>query len=154
VRDLPPDADTNPIVIDGHSIPPGTRIGVNIYALHHNKDCFPEPFVFKPERWLPEESQLSPEQTKIMHYAFSPFSIGPRSCAGKSMAYLEVSLVLAKTLWYFDFERPNSGLAEGTDLLFQTEDQFGSRHTGPQLKFRPRGDMWKELFLGTDESGN
>lgn len=143
-RELPADANTDPILIDGHLVPPGTHIGVNIYTLHHKETYFPEPFVFKPERWLPEESQLSPEQTKLMHYAFSPFSIGARACAGKSMVYLEASLVLAKTLWYFDFEIPTS--VGGTDIVFRTGDVVNSTHTGPELRFRTRGDMWKDLF--------
>ncbi|KAI0114209.1 cytochrome P450 [Hypoxylon sp. NC0597] len=36
--------------------------------------------------------------------AFAAFSIGPRGCAGKPTAYLELSLALAKIIWYFDFE--------------------------------------------------
>ncbi|KAI0160396.1 cytochrome P450 [Xylariaceae sp. FL1272] len=36
--------------------------------------------------------------------AFVPFSVGTRGCAGKTMAYLEVSLVLAKVLFHVDFD--------------------------------------------------
>ena len=92
-----------------------------------------------------------------MRDAFAPFSIGPRGCAGKSMAYLETSLVLAKTLWYFDFEvAPGElgevgagkvGLEEGRERRgeFQLYDLFGSSHDGPYLTFKTRGDFWKEL---------
>jgi cytochrome P450 len=47
---------------------------------------------------------------KFMYDAFSPFSIGPRGCAGKAMAYLEMGLVLVKTFWYLNFERPSGKL--------------------------------------------
>ncbi|KAF1951062.1 cytochrome P450 [Byssothecium circinans] len=49
-RDLPADAVTDPVVVDGHVIPPGTRIGVNIYCMHRNPAYFPEPNIHKPER--------------------------------------------------------------------------------------------------------
>jgi cytochrome P450 len=159
-RELPA-SDKEPFYVDGHLIPPGTQLGVNMYTIHHNEAYFPGPFVFKPDRGLfPDESRMSEEETaqkKVMHDAFSPFSTGPRGCAGKAMAYLEMSLVLAKTFWYLDFERPSGKLdrvgegdprntnGRGRKLEFQVKDQFGSLHDGPYLVFRPRGEMWKEL---------
>lgn len=99
-RELAKDADDpregEPFIVDAHVIPPGTQVGVCTYALHHNEEYFPEPFVFRPERWLAEESGEG--RLARMHSVFVPFSVGPRACAGKSMAYLEMSLVVAKTL--------------------------------------------------------
>ena len=92
-----------------------------------------------------------------MRDAFAPFSIGPRGCAGKAMAYLETSLVLAKTMWYFDFETSpgqlgvigagKAGAEEGRERLseFQLYDIFNMAHDGPYLNFRVRGDFWKDL---------
>ncbi|TRX96862.1 hypothetical protein FHL15_002168 [Xylaria flabelliformis] len=95
--------DKESLVIDGHVIPHGTQVSVSIYSLHHNAEYFPDPFIFRPERWL-EDSEDNEATRKAMSDAFAPFLVGSRSCAGKPMAYLEVSLTLAKTLWYFDFE--------------------------------------------------
>jgi cytochrome P450 len=146
--DVPADADTNPVIIDGHVIPPGTQVGVNVYCIHHNEAYFASSFAFRPERWLPEESGLSAEETKVMNSAFLPFSKGPRNCAGVALAYTEASVVLAKTLWYFDFEIDEKDVAsaeKNRPLVFHMEDQMGSWHTGPLLKFRPRGDAWRGL---------
>lgn len=141
-RDVPKDATAlNPVIIDGHEIPPGTRVGVNIFTIHHNETYFREPFKFKPERWLPNESGLGEEEFKLMRDAFTPFSLGARGCPGKAMAYLKASSVVAKTLWYFNIDP----IDEGLNPVMVTEDQFGSRHTGPKLRFRLRGDLWKEL---------
>lgn len=90
-----------PRVVDGHVIPPETMLGVDIYALHHNELYFPDPFAFKPERWLVKDD---PTALHKVNSAFDAFSVGSRGCAGKSMAYLEAGLVIASTLWYFDFE--------------------------------------------------
>ncbi|KAI0010710.1 cytochrome P450 [Xylariaceae sp. FL0662B] len=148
------DAAAEPLFIDGHSIPPGTQTGVNIYSIHHNEKYFPEPFAFKPERWLPG----FPETEKTTKDAFVPFSLGIRGCIGKTLAYHEASLIMAKILWYFDFEK-----APGTTAGLQASrhweiaksregakeypigDIFGAAHDGPWLKFHPRGDHMRDL---------
>lgn len=152
-RQLVADDDSSqPLVVDGHVVPPGTHIGVNIYTLHHNEDYFPDPYKYKPERWLDSDEY----QLRNMKAAFASFSAGSRSCAGKPMAYLELSLVVAKSLWYFDFETApgDAGLVgagrpgdtNGRDRLgeFQLYDIFASAHDGPNLVFHPR-DASSEL---------
>ncbi|KAF2872743.1 cytochrome P450 monooxygenase-like protein, partial [Massariosphaeria phaeospora] len=157
-RELPKDDDGSekPLIIDGHVVPAGTWVGVNMYTIHHNEEYFPEPFVFRPERWLDTESMEHCRQN--LREAFSPFSVGSRSCAGKAMAYMEASLVLAKTMWYFDFERPlgteleNAGGGKIGDTTgrhrvdeFQIYDQFIAGHSGPCLILKVRDDHWKDL---------
>lgn len=144
-----------PFIVDGHVIPPGTQVGVCTYALHHNEEYFPEPFVFRPERWLVEESGEA--GLARMHSAFAPFSVGPRACAGKTMAYLEASLVVAKTLWFLDFEpapgksgelgagAPGKAAGRERPEEFQLYDIFSATHDGPNLVFRHRGEFWKAL---------
>jgi cytochrome P450 len=70
--------------VDGHAIPRGTAVGVSLYSLLHDADYFPEPFAFRPERWLGAEDY---ERAKIRR-AFAPFALGDRGYAGKAMAYL------------------------------------------------------------------
>ncbi|KAI0100758.1 cytochrome P450 [Nemania sp. FL0031] len=140
---------SEPLLIDGHIIPPGTQIGVNIYAIHHNEEYFPRPFDYIPERWL----QGCPEFETTNRNAFIPFSAGPRGCAGKPMAYLEASLVIAKTLWYFDFEDANINVPQAAKLNdelqneYQLNDIVVSTHDGPWLKFSPRATCAAELGM-------
>ena len=114
-REVPSHMASGPFIVDGHTIPKGTLVGVNIYAVYHNPAYFPEPFKIQSERWLPEDDErgsgeFTDAQKKLMHDAFNPFSTGPRGCAGKCMAYAEIGIVLAKLLWYFDFRQAKSGL--------------------------------------------
>jgi cytochrome P450 len=146
------DKGTEPLIVDGHVIPRGTHVGVNVYTLHHNEEYFPDSYTFKPERWL------NAEEKARMTYAFAAFSIGARGCGGKPMAYLEASLVIAKTLWYFDFEmapgeagklgegKPGADFGRHLPKEFQLHDIFSSTQEGPNLTFRPRGDYWKDLM--------
>ncbi|GAW21086.1 hypothetical protein ANO14919_105990 [Xylariales sp. No.14919] len=143
--------ENGPLIIDGHVISPGTQVGVCIYAIHHNEDYFPDPFAFIPERWL------GATRTSQQFQAYAPFSLGSRSCPGKAMAYMQISLTIAKILWYFDFQRPEGSLGDvgggssgrrgnrGRVNEYQLYDIFISRHEGPMLSFRTRGDFWMEL---------
>lgn len=146
-----------PFVVDGQVIPPGVQVGINPYSLMHNEAYFPESFSFKPERWLGPED--SPEM-RTMRRAHAPFALGDRGCAGKAMAYLEISLMLAKTLWYFDFERAAGKAGEvGCGGCGKAKDEAGRQrkdelqlfdivtaaHDGPLLTFKPRGEFWREL---------
>ncbi|KAI0141755.1 cytochrome P450 [Xylariaceae sp. FL1272] len=135
-------ADEKPFVVDGQVIPPGTTVGVNIYSIHYNDEYFPDSFTFRPERWLDDETS----QRKVMRDAFMPFSVGPRGCAGKSMAYLEISILLAKTIWHFDFQPSSEGLsASDTEMnqpVFKLFDNFTASHDGPYLSFRKRPDQF------------
>ncbi|KAI0875892.1 cytochrome P450 [Hypoxylon argillaceum] len=153
-RELPADDDGNkPFVVDGHVIPKGVQVGVNIYTLQHNPEYFPYPYAFKPERWLSGD-EAEKRRTKE---AFATFQIGYRGCAGKPMAYLEASLVIAKLLWYFDFESApgEAGQVGGGKVgdktgrhrpdEYQLYDVFASGHDGPMLVFKPRGEYWQEL---------
>ncbi|KAK8057979.1 hypothetical protein PG994_008427 [Apiospora phragmitis] len=87
-----------PFVVDGHVIPPGTQVGVSIYAIHHEETYFPKPFLFQPERWLESDT----ETLKRMKLAFCPFSTGSRGCAGKSICRL-VTTAAAVHLAAFGF---------------------------------------------------
>jgi hypothetical protein len=153
-RELPADDDgSKPFIVDGHVIPKGVQVGVNIYTLHHNPEYFPDPYAFKPERWLGGDEA----EKHRMKDAFAPFQIGYRGCAGKPMAYLEASLVIAKLLWYFDFESAPGeagqiGGGKAGDKTgrhrpdeFQMYDVFASGHDGPMLVFNPRGKYWEEF---------
>ncbi|KAI1389601.1 cytochrome P450 [Hypoxylon trugodes] len=154
-RQLAKGEDDKPFVVDGHIIPEGTHVGVNVYSIYHNEKYFPEPFAFKPERWIANDKSTAnnpDEQSKLLasNKAFTPFTLGIRSCPGKAMAYFEASLVVAKTLWYFDFEKSPGILGDvgrgksGCYIdEFQLQDMLTSRHDGPYLTFRPRGDFWK-----------
>ncbi|KAI1120849.1 cytochrome P450 [Nemania abortiva] len=132
-RSQDPD-DNRPLIINGDVIPKGTLFGVSSYALHHNEAYFPDSFTYKPERWL---EARTPEK-KLPYDTFAAFSAGPRSCAEKTVAYLKSSLMLARTLWYFDFETAPGVLDRGGTSKsmarpeeFHLEDIFTTRHDGP-----------------------
>jgi cytochrome P450 len=73
----------------GYRIPANSMIIVSPYATQHHPDYWPDPERFDPERFTPERS------AGRSHYAYFPFSSGPRMCIGSSFAMMEAQLILA-----------------------------------------------------------
>uniref|UniRef100_A0A0A9ZBI9 Cytochrome P450 4C1 n=1 Tax=Lygus hesperus TaxID=30085 RepID=A0A0A9ZBI9_LYGHE len=71
---------------NGLTVPSGTKLSVSMYSLHRNPNYWPDPEVFRPERFSPEES-------KNRHpYSYIPFSAGPRNCIGQKFAMMEMKI--------------------------------------------------------------
>jgi cytochrome P450 family 110 len=83
------------VTLQGYDIEPGTIVSGCIYLTHHREDLYPEPHLFKPERFL--ERQFSP-------YEFLPFGGGSRRCIGVALAQLEMKLVLVEILTHSQLE--------------------------------------------------
>ena len=68
----------DPFALPGkYLIPSGCTVGCLVFAAHRNPEIFPDPLVFKPERFFPEAS------IGRHPYAYFPFSAGSRNCIGK-----------------------------------------------------------------------
>jgi cytochrome P450 len=78
-----------PIEIGGWRYEPGVVLGANAWLVHHDPDVYPDPFAFRPERFLEE-----PPGT----YTFIPFGGGRRRCLGASFAMLEMKVALRAAL--------------------------------------------------------
>merc|ERR1712054_219280 len=91
---------------DGTQIEPGMAVIYLPFVMGRNPDLWPEPLVFKPERWLTEE-QVHAESgittsiykpTRVSDYTFPTFNAGPRLCLGRPLAYVEVIMALLAVL--------------------------------------------------------
>ncbi len=146
---LPRQVLSGGLEIDGRFVPAGVDVGVPIYSIHHNANYFPQPFEYKPERWL-SDSSVNPfhEHLHDAQSAFNPFSIGPRGCIGKGLAYVELTVTIARVLYQYDLRiAPGTSLGAGHKDLevgrtrpseYQIQDVFASKKDGPMLQFRAR----------------
>ncbi len=82
-----------PLTLLDYEIPPETMLVASIYLLHRRPDLYPEPEVFRPERFL--ERQFSP-------FEFMPFGAGSRRCVGAALALYELKIVLGTLLTQYD----------------------------------------------------
>jgi cytochrome P450 len=72
--------------LDSHPLPKGTWIVMSPYITHRLPEVFPEPYHFKPERWL----NIHPSS-----YEFMTFSAGPRYCIGSSLGIMQLKTALS-----------------------------------------------------------
>ncbi len=75
--------------VDGHVLPPGTDVTPAIWLAHTRADRYPEPFAFRPERFLDGAPST---------YAWIPFGGGVRRCLGAAFAEMEMRVVLDEVL--------------------------------------------------------
>jgi cytochrome P450 len=89
-----------PVEIGGVRYRPGVALFANAYLLHHDPDIYPEPYAFRPERFLE-----SPPGT----YTWTPFGGGRRRCLGASFALLEMKIVIRTVLERYELSPAGEG---------------------------------------------
>jgi cytochrome P450 len=113
--------------LQGFRIPKQTMIMTNIMAIHHNEKLFPDPFSFRPERFINERGQFVKNEHVI------PFSVGKRFCLGEPLARMELFLYFTTMLQKFTFKNP-----EGQVLTTDSEPDFANSPEPFQLEAIPR----------------
>ncbi|XP_021041529.1 cytochrome P450 4F6-like isoform X3 [Mus caroli] len=117
------------VLPDGRVIPKGTDCVISIFGVHHNPEVWPDPEVYDPFRFDPENPQ------KRSPLAFIPFSAGPRNCIGQTFAMSEMKVALALTL-----------------LRFRVLPGDKEPRRKPELILRAEGGLWlrvESLSKGT-----
>ncbi|XP_053441875.1 cytochrome P450 4F3 [Nycticebus coucang] len=107
---------------DGRVIPKGVICLISIFGTHHNPAVWPDPEVYNPSRFNPENTK---ERSPL---AFIPFSAGPRNCIGQTFAMTEMKVVLALTLLRYRL------------LCDHTEPR-----RKPELVLRAEGGLWLQV---------
>jgi cytochrome P450 family 135 len=82
------------LTVDGLDLPAGTDVSPAIWLTHTRPDLYPEPYAFRPERFL----EKSPET-----YGWIPFGGGVRRCLGAAFAEFEMRVVLEEVLGRCEF---------------------------------------------------
>ncbi|KAF2455557.1 cytochrome P450 [Lineolata rhizophorae] len=86
--------------VAGNFVPENMTVSTFGWAMTHSKRNFREPYTFAPERWVEGDTTWTSDRKG----ALQPFSVGPRNCVGKNLAWAEMRIILAQLLWNFNFE--------------------------------------------------
>jgi cytochrome P450 len=86
---------TVPWRLGPYGVSADTPIGMSILLVHHREDLYPEPFEFRPERWLGRKPGT---------YEWIPFGGGIRRCLGAALAMAEMRVVLEAMARRLDLE--------------------------------------------------
>lgn len=106
----------NDVDLSGYTIPKGTRVLVNAWAIARDPKNWEDPTEFSPERFLNSEIDF-----RGRDFAYIPFGAGRRICPGLPLALRMVSLLLASLIQSFEWKLPDGIVAEKLDM----QDQFG-----------------------------
>ncbi|XP_020289625.1 cytochrome P450 4C1-like isoform X2 [Pseudomyrmex gracilis] len=90
--------NTEEIQCQSYTIPVDTILHLNIYGVHRDANFWPNPEVFDPDRFLPEQMQ------NRHPYCYLPFSAGPRNCIGQRFAMYEMKAIVAPLVHHFYLE--------------------------------------------------
>ncbi|KAK2507552.1 hypothetical protein MC885_001657 [Smutsia gigantea] len=86
-----------PVKILNYTVPSGDLLMLSPFWLHRNPKYFPEPELFKPERW---------KKAKLEKYAFLDyflaFGSGKYQCPGRWLALLEIQICIILILYKYD----------------------------------------------------
>lgn len=106
--------------LGGYHIPAGTLTLITPIVTHRDPRFFPHPDEFDPTRFAPDrESEIPP-------FAYLPFGLGAHNCIGKSLALMQMKLLLVHVLQRFELclKRPDRVI-----------------RMVPRVSARPQGDI-------------
>ncbi|HEX6117580.1 MAG TPA: cytochrome P450 [Solirubrobacterales bacterium] len=125
------------VEIGGWTYPPDVSLIANAYLLHHDPDVYPNPYAFRPERFIEEKPGT---------FTWIPFGGGRRRCIGAAFATLEMRTVLRAVFARYRLA-PGANAPEHTRRRAITV----SPKRGARTIFRDRTDLPPE---GSDPSGD
>ncbi|KAF8691188.1 hypothetical protein HU200_040306 [Digitaria exilis] len=112
---LVPNNAEDTVEIQGHVIPKGCNVIVNLWAIHHNAEVWTNPCKFIPERFLQcNKEEFNYQGTE--DFEFMPFSAGKRLCLGLPLATRMLPALLGSLLHHFEWTLPKEAKENGLDM--------------------------------------
>lgn len=115
---------TEPTEVAGYLLPAGTLVAPSIKWVHHDPAVYPEPHVFRPERFIDNQPSAG---------TWIPFGGGVRRCLGAGFALQETVIVLREALRRYDLRpvgrKPERSMARSV---------FQAPARGGRIFVRPR----------------
>jgi cytochrome P450 family 135 len=121
-----------PVSIAGYDLPAGVAVLPNILLVHTRDDVYPDPFAFRPERFLEQPAGT---------YTWIPFGGGVRRCLGASFAIFEMKAVLRAVAGVIERLEPVGGdeapLRRGVTLVPRRGATVSVRRAAPARRAQP-----------------
>ncbi|KAK3143028.1 hypothetical protein QOZ80_4BG0356760 [Eleusine coracana subsp. coracana] len=102
-------------VVDGYTIPAGTTMFVNVWAIGRDPKIWDAAEKFMPERFIHEE-EIQGFDFRGKDFQFLSFGSGRRMCPGMNFALASVEIMLASLVYHLNWELPS-----GVDDIDMTE---------------------------------
>ncbi|KAL4566476.1 hypothetical protein LXL04_030591 [Taraxacum kok-saghyz] len=122
--------------INGYTIPKGSTLLVNVWAIARDPKMWTDPLEFRPTRFLPGGEKPNVD-VKGNDFEVIPFGAGRRICAGMSLGLRMVQLLTGTLVQAFDWELANGLQPEKLNM----EEAYGltlQRNVPLMVHPRPR----------------
>ncbi|MQL74322.1 hypothetical protein Taro_006671 [Colocasia esculenta] len=119
---LVPHRPSSTCTVAGYKIPEGTKVFINVWAIHRDPQFWEDALKFEPERFLSGGGCKVDYTGNSFHYL--PFGAGRRICPGVSLGERMVKLILASLLHRIDWSLPDgvkSDLSEKFGIVMKKE---------------------------------
>ncbi|XP_023771476.1 flavonoid 3'-monooxygenase CYP75B137 [Lactuca sativa] len=110
-------------IVGGYTIPKGTVVYLNVWAIHRDPQNWSNPLEFKPERFLNGKWDYSGNNFKYL-----PFGSGRRMCPGVNLGEKMLMYTVASLLHSFEWSFP-----EGEELELSDEYGFLTKKRKPLM---------------------
>nr|WMZ41192.1 cytochrome P450 family 96 subfamily A polypeptide 1 [Ipomoea batatas] len=102
------------VLPSGHLVKPNTRIILLFYSTGRMDSIWGEDCMeFKPERWISGNGRIKHEPS----CKFPAFNVGPRTCLGKEMSFVQMKMIAAIILHHYEFQVLNSHSVSPSDSI-------------------------------------
>ena len=85
----------NSCVVEGYELPLGSRVVIAQAASHYMEGCFPDPFKFDIDRYLPPRNEH-------LGHGFAPYGLGTHTCLGSRWMDLQLTVNVLMVAHYFN----------------------------------------------------
>ncbi|KAJ8519758.1 hypothetical protein ONZ45_g3336 [Pleurotus djamor] len=147
-----PHCSDEDFVYNGYFIPKNTVMILNVYALHHDEERYPDPWSFNPDRYLGDdlsasESAKQGDPQNRDHWAFGA---GRRLCPAIVIAERELFLSISRLLWSFNFDS-----VPGEPISLNEYEGLSGRTPMPfRVSLTPRHENVHEVLGEVDEANS
>uniref|UniRef100_H2YV99 Uncharacterized protein n=1 Tax=Ciona savignyi TaxID=51511 RepID=H2YV99_CIOSA len=111
-----PHSASETVTVNGYTIPAGTMVLHNVFAVHTDPKVWKDPERFDPNRHINDSGNF------VISNNLSAFSCGPRQCIGKTLAENKLFLYFGNICQYFrvksDSSKPPAMSAANSGFVF------------------------------------
>nr|AGI97015.1 geraniol 10-hydroxylase [Gentiana macrophylla] len=104
------------VEVCGYTVPKGSQVLVNAWAIGRDETTWKDAFTFLPERFWESELDIRGQDFELI-----PFGGGRRICPGLPLAVRMIHVMLGSLLNCFDWDSESGNSPDGLDM----EDKFG-----------------------------
>ncbi|KAF9553641.1 cytochrome P450 [Agrocybe pediades] len=128
----------------GYLIPKGASVFANIWAMTRDENRYPDPYTFKPERFLDESGQIN-DDDRILAFGF-----GRRVCVGKHVASSTMWLMMVSVLACFNIGKAKDENGNYIEIDDEYEEFGLIRHKAHcECSFTVRSPEARQLIMSS-----